>query len=93
MPCLLLRIGFVGELGYELHFPSTYAEYLWDTLLERGATEPPFGLEAQRVLRLEKQHIIIGQDTDSESNVLDADMPWLASSTRTTSSASGRSST
>ena len=38
----------------------------------------PFGLEAQRILRLEKQHIIIGQDTDSESNVLDANMPWIA---------------
>src|SRR5262249_21366977 len=22
VPCLVLRIGFVGELGYELHFPS-----------------------------------------------------------------------
>ena len=36
-------------------------------------TSAPFGLEAQRILRLEKQHIIIGQDTDSESNVLDAE--------------------
>ena len=76
VPCLMLRIGFVGELGYELHFPSPYGEYLWDTLLERGAK--PFGLEAQRILRLEKQHIIVGQDTDSESNVLDANMAWIA---------------
>src|SRR5438132_386974 len=62
--CLLLRIGFVGELGYELHFPSVYGEYLWDTLLERGADlgAKPFGLEAQRILRLEKQHIIVGQE-------------------------------
>jgi sarcosine oxidase subunit alpha len=80
VPCLVLRIGFVGELGYELHFPSTYAEVVWDTLLERGADlgAKPFGLEAQRILRLEKQHIIIGQDTDSESNVLDANMAWIA---------------
>jgi sarcosine oxidase, subunit alpha len=76
VPCLMLRIGFVGELGYELHFPSPYGEYLWDLLLEWGAT--PFGLEAQRILRLEKQHIIVGQDTDSESNVLDANMAWIA---------------
>ena len=72
----MLRIGFVGELGYELHFASPYGEYLWDLLLERGAK--PFGLEAQRILRLEKQHIIVGQDTDSESNVLDANMAWIA---------------
>jgi len=79
VPCLLLRIGFVGELGYELHFPSSYGEYLWDTLLDRGADlgARPFGLEAQRVLRLEKQHVIVGQDTDSESNALDANLAWL----------------
>ena len=29
-------------------------------------------------MRLEKQHIIVGQDTDSESNVLDANMSWIA---------------
>jgi len=79
VPCLFLRIGFVGELGYELHFPSSYGEYLWDTLLDRGADLGirPFGLEAQRILRLEKQHVIVGQDTDSESNTLDANMAWL----------------
>jgi sarcosine oxidase subunit alpha len=72
---LVLRIGFVGELGYELHFASPHAEHVWDTIVEAGAQ--PFGLEAQRVLRLEKQHIIVGQDTDSESNLLDAGMSWL----------------
>jgi sarcosine oxidase, subunit alpha len=73
--CLVLRIGFVGELGYELHCASPHAEHLWDTLLAGGAK--PFGLEAQRILRLEKQHIIVGQDTDSESNLLDANLAWL----------------
>jgi sarcosine oxidase subunit alpha len=76
VPCLLLRIGFVGELGYELHFPSPYAEHLWDTIVAAGAR--PFGVEAQRILRLEKGHVIVGQDTDSESNVLGAGMPWVA---------------
>jgi sarcosine oxidase subunit alpha len=75
VPCLALRIGFVGELGYELHFPSAAGEYLWDQLLAEGAR--PFGLEPQRVLRLEKGHVIVGQDTDSESNLLSAGMSWL----------------
>ena len=75
MPTLALRIGFVGELGYELHFPSPAGEHLWDALVEEGAR--PFGLEPQRVLRLEKGHIIVGQDTDSESNLYSAGMPWL----------------
>lgn len=75
VPCLALRIGFVGELGYELHCAAGLAEHLWDALLERGAV--PFGLEAQRVLRLEKGHVIVGQDTDTESTLISAGMEWL----------------
>ena len=79
VPSLVLRIGFVGELGYELHFPSPYGEFVWDTILERGEDLGirPFGLEPQRILRLEKMHILVGQDTDSESNALEANMPWI----------------
>jgi len=79
VPCLLLRIGFVGELGYELHCPAALAEHLWDSIAAAG--EPhgirPFGLEPQRVLRLQKLHILVGQDTDAESNPLEAAMPWI----------------
>jgi len=79
VPTLALRIGFVGELGYELHFPSPHGEHVWDTILEQGADldARPFGLEPQRILRLEKGHVIISQDTDSESNLLESAMPWL----------------
>ena len=72
VPTLALRIGFVGELGYELHFPSPAGEHLWDALVGEGAQ--PFGLEPQRVLRLEKGHVIVGQDTDSESNLYSSGM-------------------
>jgi sarcosine oxidase subunit alpha len=74
VPCLALRIGFVGELGYELHCPATDGGQVWDALISAGAV--PFGLEAQRVLRLEKGHVIVGQDTDSESNLVSARMQW-----------------
>jgi sarcosine oxidase subunit alpha len=79
VPALLLRIGFVGEVGYELHVASPYGEHVWDVLLEAGADlgVRPFGLEPQRVLRLEKMHVLVGQDTDSESNALEAGMPWI----------------
>jgi sarcosine oxidase subunit alpha len=78
IPCLLLRIGFVGELGYEIHFPAAYGEDLWDAILAAGQSDGirPFGLEPQRILRLQKQHILVGQDTDSESTPLGAAMPW-----------------
>jgi len=79
VPCILLRIGFVGETGWELHFPAEYGEYFWDTLMEAGEEFgiSPFGLEAQRILRLEKKHIIVGQDTDAASNPLESDMAWV----------------
>jgi sarcosine oxidase, subunit alpha len=64
--CLLLRLGFTGELSYELHVPAGYGLYVWETLLERGRDLgiAPFGIEAQRIMRLEKGHLIVGQDTD-----------------------------
>ncbi|HEY2705679.1 MAG TPA: 2Fe-2S iron-sulfur cluster-binding protein [Candidatus Dormibacteraeota bacterium] len=76
---LILRIGFVGELGYEIHAPSAYAEHLWDRVMEAGADlgVVPFGVEAQRILRLEKQHILVGQDTDALSDPYGAAMPWI----------------
>jgi sarcosine oxidase subunit alpha len=75
VPCLALRIGFVGELGYELHCAASVAEQVWDAVVAAGAV--PFGLEPQRILRLEKSHVIVTQDTDSESNLFSAGMPWI----------------
>ena len=79
VPCLILRIGFVGEVGYEIHFPAAHGEHLWDALLEAGKPHGlrPFGLEPQRILRLQKMHILVGQDTDSESTPFGAAMPWI----------------
>jgi sarcosine oxidase subunit alpha len=79
VPCLILRIGFVGEVGYEIHFPAAQGEHLWDALAAAGREHglKPFGLEPQRLLRLQKMHILVGQDTDSESNPFGAAMPWI----------------
>lgn len=65
--CYLMRLGFVGELSYELHVPAGYGLYIWEQLIEAGAGlgVRPFGVEAQRIMRLEKGHPIIGQDTDA----------------------------
>jgi sarcosine oxidase subunit alpha len=80
VPALLLRIGFVGETGWEIHFPAEYGEYLWTKLLEAGKAFDirPFGVEAQRLLRLEKRHVIVGVDTDALSNPYEAGMAWVA---------------
>jgi len=79
VPCLILRIGFVGEVGYEIHCPAAQGEHLWDALMDAGREfgVTPFGLEPQRLLRLQKMHILVGQDTDSESTPFGAAMPWI----------------
>jgi sarcosine oxidase subunit alpha len=77
-PCKILRVGFVGELGYEIHVPASHAVDVWRALLRSDSTFPvrPFGVEAQRLLRLEKGHIIVGQDTDGVTTALELNMPW-----------------
>lgn len=78
IPVRILRVGFVGEAGYEIHCPSGMGEALWDMLMEAGKPHglKPFGVEAQRILRLEKGHIIVGQDTDGLTNPIEAGMEW-----------------
>jgi len=78
IPVRVLRVGFVGELGYEIHCPAGMGEALWDALMQagRGHGLKPFGVEAQRILRLEKGHIIVGQDTDGLTHPVEAGMEW-----------------
>lgn len=76
--CRLMRVGFVGELGYEIHSPAESGVELWRALLKGGESHGirPFGVEAQRMLRLEKGHLIVGQDSDGVTNGLEIDAPW-----------------
>ena len=79
IPVRVLRVGFVGELSYELHFPASYGQAVWDLLMEAGKEFGirSFGLEAQFVLRLEKGHIIIGQESEQRVNLLDLGLGFL----------------
>jgi sarcosine oxidase subunit alpha len=78
VPARLMRVGFVGEWGYEIHVPASMAGTVWDALVLAGANAGirPFGVEAQRLLRLEKGHIIIGQDTDGLTTPFEAGLDW-----------------
>ncbi|MHB1229154.1 MAG: FAD-dependent oxidoreductase [Halothiobacillus sp.] len=78
IPARLMRVGFVGEWGYEIHVPANQGATLWDALMVAGKAFAlrPFGVEAQRLLRLEKGHIIIGQDTDGLTNPFDVGLEW-----------------
>ena len=79
IPVRMMRLGFVGELSYELHVPSSYMQSLWELILEAG--QPfgikNFGLEAQNVLRMEKGHIIIGSESEQRTTLHDVGLGFL----------------
>jgi sarcosine oxidase subunit alpha len=79
VPALLMRIGFVGETGWEIHYAAESGEHLWNALMDAGRAFGirPFGVEAQRLLRLEKRHVIIGVDTDALTSPYEAGMGWV----------------
>ncbi len=76
--CFMWRIGFTGELSYEIHVPASYGLHVWEALLDAGNDlgVGAFGIEAQRIMRLEKGHFIVGQDTDGLTLGYGADLEW-----------------
>ncbi|MCK8603542.1 2Fe-2S iron-sulfur cluster-binding protein [Desulfoferrobacter suflitae] len=73
IPVRAMRLGFVGELSFELHVPSSYMQSLWDILEEAGEEFAiwNFGLEAQNTLRLEKGHVILGSESEQRTTLHD----------------------
>ena len=59
-PCWVARIGYSGELGYELFCRSVDSEGLWDQMLASGGI--PYGLAATETLRIEAGLILLGRD-------------------------------
>jgi glycine cleavage system aminomethyltransferase T len=76
--CRVFRLSFTGELSYELHHAAADSVTLWRGLLELGADlgVRPHGLEALMKLRLEKGHIVVGQDTDFDSTPRRLNHEW-----------------
>jgi dimethylglycine dehydrogenase len=60
----LLRVNFVGALGWELHFPIEYAHHLFDAVFAAGAEFGirMAGMRAMESLRLEKSYRMWGSD-------------------------------
>jgi dimethylglycine dehydrogenase len=60
----LLRVNFVGSLGWELHFPIEYAHHLFEALFAAGAEYGigMAGMRAMESLRMEKSYRMWGSD-------------------------------
>ena len=60
----LMRVNFVGALGWELHFPVEYAHHLFDAIFNAGAEFGirMAGMRAMESLRMEKSYRMWGTD-------------------------------
>jgi glycine cleavage system aminomethyltransferase T/thioredoxin reductase len=82
--CRAIRSGFVGELAFELHHPRSDGPRLW-TSLERAGRDvgvSPFGLETLELLRLEKGHVYVGQDTLPDDTPAKLGLTWAVDMTK-----------
>jgi len=63
-PARAARIGFVGELGYELHVPTEFGLHVYDTLRAAGAEFGirDVGYRAIETMRLEKGYLYWSSD-------------------------------
>ena len=70
VPCLALRVTYVGELGWELYCPAEFGTRLWDTIWEAGRSKGLVagGYKAVDSLRLEKGYRVWGSDIGPESD-------------------------
>jgi aminomethyltransferase len=73
--CIVSRSGYTGEDGFEIGVAATDAETLARTLLEQKEVAP-VGLGARDSLRLEAGLCLYGQDIDTTTTPIEAELAW-----------------
>lgn len=81
IPCLVGRLGYTGEDGYEISVPDAKAEALARRLLAEAEVKP-IGLGARDSLRLEAGYCLYGHDIDTTTTPIEADLAWSISKRR-----------
>ena len=70
---LVMRVGFVGEKGYEIHLPMGYAAALWNILLAHATA---FGLDTHAPVTAGKRPHHYRPRHRRTHHTLEADMGW-----------------
>jgi glycine cleavage system aminomethyltransferase T len=84
IPCLAVRMSYVGEDGWELHCPAEYGAALWEAVWDAG--QPfglvPIGLAAVDSMRMECGFRALGSDLRAERTPYEAGLGFAVSSKR-----------
>ena len=77
-PVLAMRIGYVGELGWELHIPTEYTAHVYELL--RAAGEPfgivDVGYRTIDTMRMEKGYVYWSTDVTPDTTPWEAGLAW-----------------
>ena len=80
------RSGYTGEDGFEISVPDTHAEALARALLQQPEVKP-IGLGARNSLRLEAGLCLYGNDIDTTTTPVEAQLNWAMQKVRRTGGA------
>lgn len=72
--CHVLRVNFVGELGYEFHHPIEQQVALFDLLMEAGREFgiKPYGIKAMSSLSIEKSYRLVPRELSVEYSAFES---------------------
>jgi len=76
VPCIVLRVSYVGELGWDLHHPIDRMAELYDALVTAGEPHSMvhFGAYAMNTMRIEKAYKAWGSELTTEITPVEADL-------------------
>jgi len=74
VPCIALRVSYVGELGWELHHPIGSMLQLYEALVESGTPKGMvhYGSYAMNEMRIEKAYKAWGSELTTEITPIEA---------------------
>lgn len=74
--CLVSRVGYTGEDGFEISIPQDRATALWEALCGHDDVRPA-GLAVRDMLRLEMGFPLYGHDIDERTSPVQAGLRWV----------------
>ena len=76
---MISRTGYTGEDGFEIFLPPQSSDRVWQALIQAGGSVGLIacGLGARDTLRLEAAMRLYGNDIDTSTTVLEADLGWI----------------